>query len=1470
MLLSNVSIKRPVFAAVMMLALLTVGIASYRRLAVDLMPDVELPFLRVLTAYPGAAPETVEREVSKRIEEAVNPIAGVKHVGSISREGVSVVWVQFELEVSAADAAQEARAKVAAIRGELPSDVQEPIVERIDFAALPIVSIAVRSQTLPARELTDIAERRIKRRIERLPGVGKVDLVGASQREIQVEIDPLRLEALGMGVDEVVAGLRGENVDRPLGRVTGNGSEVPLRVQGKARSVEEFRALIVASRSGRPISLGEVALVSDGVEEPRSLALLNGEPAVALDVRKQSRANTVETVEGVRRELEALRGELPPGVGVEVVRDASVFIRESLRDVQQTLVIGGVLTILIVFCFLNSWRSTVITGVTLPISVISAFTVMNFMGMTLNMLTLRALSLAIGLLIDDAIVVRENIVRHLERGEDHFLAAREGTSEIGLAVLATTSSIVAVFLPVAFMKGIIGRFFYDFGITVAFAVSVSLFVSFTLDPMLSSRWIDPDVLRQGERRRLARLLDRFNAWFDRQAERYRALIGWSLDHRNRVLAAAAAAFVLGLGVFGLLEKEFEPSVDRSEFRVDFKTAPDASIGETTDRLRAVLRMLQAFPELELTYATIGAGEAATVRDAGVYVKLRPPEKRRRSQAELQRAVRAGLSEIPGIVPWISEEAGHSDRQPLLVNLRGEDLRQLKRLAAELKDRLANVPGIVDLQMTLEHETPEYQLVVDRERAADAGLRSTQIAETVSLLVGGRAVSSFEDENGEARDVRIRLPAAFRKDPSQVGGLRLAVRSGSGAPTLVPLASVARYRSSAVPTEIHKQDLSREVVVSAGLDGLPLGTAAAIAQREAAALDFPPGYGIALTGMTEIMEESFASMGEALLLAVLFVYLILAAQFESFLDPFAIMLSLPLSIVGMAGLLLATRDTISIFSLIGLIMLMGLVTKNAILLVDFANTLRARGMPRRQALVEAGRIRLRPIVMTTAAMIFGMLPLAFAIGAGAESRAPMARAVIGGLLTSTLLTLIVVPVVYTFLDDLGGFLRRRWRGRSPLTRAAAAVLLATGGTSLAGPARAAEEPLTLTLEQALALAAEKNRDVRKAEEYRRWVRGRYEEERAAALPRLELRGSLGRFHDESQVELFPAEFRDIFPVRQDVRSAELSMQQPLFTWGKVGAAVRAAREGIAFAEDQLDRFRQAVARDVEIAVYDVLVARELAGIAQQNLAQKRRHLEEARRKLSAGTATDYDVLAAQVTLDNARPDAVRAENRVRTARQQLRFLLAEPRDVDVAGSLSAEIGPDPEYLPVLRDALERRPELRELGHQRGILQELVAIARADGRPRLDLFAAAGHRSLGVRDIDSDGKTWSVGVSLSFPFFDGWRTRGRVAQATSEVARVGLEEAKLRDGVAVEVRVSVDAVREAGEIVRGLGGTVAQAERVLFMAEKGYELGVRTRLDVEDAQLAVRQAKAGLARAQRDYRVALVNLRWVSGGLSAPTG
>ncbi|MBS1873916.1 MAG: efflux RND transporter permease subunit [Acidobacteria bacterium] len=1020
MFLSELSIKQPVLTTMVSLSLVTLGIFSYRQLSVDQFPDVEIPVLTIQTQYPGVSPETVEREVTKRIEEALNTIAGVRHIQSTTTEGLSAIVVEFRLGTSIQTAQQDAQSKINAIRAEFPQEVKEPVIQRIDFNAMPVLSVAVESPNADAKTLSSLAEKTLKKRIETVTGVGQVTLVGLARREIQVYLDPDKLKSLGLTYADVSAALRRENLDVPAGKLEQGSREPLVRVSGKYRTVETFGQTIVAQRNGRPVFLPEVARVVDGIEERRSSSLIDDREGLAMDIVKQSGANTVEVVDNVREEMEKLNAELPPHIRLRAVVDRSTFIRDSVEDVQTTLVIGGLLTVFIVFLFLNSWRSTVITGLALPVSVISTFIVMRGLHFTLNILTLMGLSLAIGLLIDDAIVVRENIVRHMHAGADHFQAAREATSEIGLAVMATTFTIIAVFVPVAFMQGIIGRFFYQFGITVGCAVLVSLFVSFTIDPMLSSRWYDPAADPNVPRKWFGRMLGRVNDQLDRLQTVLGASLDFSLRHRLLITAMGLAAVAASFAVFGKLGSAFEPEADSGELQVTYKAEPGISLERSIAIAREIGATVRANPGVAYTYTSIGANGAQPVNEGRLYVRMKD-RKLRPHYTEMVRELRDSLQRYRAVrtsVGVFDEMSG--GRKPIEISVRGNDLSRLSVVAAAVTREAARVKGVADLDTSEEAPRPEVRVDVDRVAAGDLGLNLGAVASTVRGLVAGEVVSQFEDPDGDSYDVRLRVDPARRVYGANLLDLDLAGQMGR---TLVPLRQVARLENSVAPSKINRWDLMREIRVGANPEGRSLGEVVTDIKARVNAMGLPSGYSATFTGQSEDMYESFGYVGQSLLLAVILIYAILASQFRSFLQPFAIMLSLPLSLIGVATMLYLVRDTLNIMSMIGVILLMGLVTKNAILVVDFANMERRAGRPRHDALIAAARTRLRPIIMTTLAMIFGMLPLAFELGSGAEFRAPMARAVIGGLITSTLLTLLVVPVVYTFLDDLGA-----WAGR----------------------------------------------------------------------------------------------------------------------------------------------------------------------------------------------------------------------------------------------------------------------------------------------------------------------------------------------------------------------------------------------------------------------------------------------------------
>jgi HAE1 family hydrophobic/amphiphilic exporter-1 len=1042
---TRVSIDNPWLATMVMLAFVVLGAFSYQRLQVDQFPDVTFPVVVIQTDYPGAAPESVEAEVTRKIEEAVNTVSGLRALSSRTYSGTSIVVAEFELTVDPVQAAQDVREKVAAIRATFRREIKEPKITRFDPADRPILSLAVTSTAGHGlRELTTLADQVIKKRLENVRGVGQVNLVGGVKREIQIYLKPAQLEALAIGVDQVINALRAENQEVPVGALRSAQQERVVQIQARARAPEDFNRIVVARRGGTPVYLSQVATVVDGEQERESMALVNDRETLALDVLKAQGQNTIEVATGVTKAAAALRAELPPGVTVEVVKDASVPIRTAVTNVTRTMIEGALLTILIVFLFLGSWRSTVITGLTLPIATIGTFLVMYAFGFTLNMLTLMALSLTIGLLIDDAIVVRENIVRHGAMGKGHREAALVGTQEIGLAVLATTLSIVAVFLPVGFMGGIIGRFFHQFGITVAAAVLISMFVSFTLDPMLSSVWPDPAIHGQRGKGWLARLLGRFERFTARLGDFYQALLAWSLAHRLATLAIAAATFFGSFLLVPLLGTEFVPQADFSETQVNFRTPEGTSLEATALKARQVQAALAEFPEVRYTYTTINTGAVQAKNAATVYVKLKPRGERSRNQAALTQPIRARLARIAGIeVTHVGVMNPVSQQKLLVVSLQGPDLKELARYNDVALRELAKIPGLVDLDSSLRPARPTVDLIVNRDLAGDLGLGVERIGAALRPLLAGEAASTWRDANDESYDVTVRLAPGERTTNADLERLSLASAAthADGTPRLVPLRQVVQLAPGVGASQINRRDLTREVEITANVYGRSAGEVGDDIKRALGAVDWKPGYRFVMGGSTKDMAESFGYAASALALAVVFIYMILASQFRSFLQPLAIMSSLPLTLIGVFLALLAFRSTLNIFSIIGFIMLMGLVTKNAILLVDFAQQAR-KGfedhppLPRAQALLLAARVRLRPILMTTLAMIFGMVPLALGLTEGSEQRAPMGQAVIGGVITSSLLTLVVVPVIYTYLDDLAAWARGRRRGAALIEGAAA--------------------------------------------------------------------------------------------------------------------------------------------------------------------------------------------------------------------------------------------------------------------------------------------------------------------------------------------------------------------------------------------------------------------------------------------------
>jgi HAE1 family hydrophobic/amphiphilic exporter-1 len=1048
---TQVSLKNPVFATMVMLAIVVLGMFSYQRLQVDQFPNIDFPVVVVTAEYPGASPEIIESEVTKKLEEGVNAIAGISALTSRSYEGQSVVIIEFQLHVNGRKAADDVREKVAAIRPNFRAEVKEPKVLRFDPSSRSIWSLAVlpddKSGVKPFTpvELTNWTDQILKKRLENVRGVGSVTLVGGTKREINIYLNPQAMDALGISADQVANAVRSENQDLPAGAIRSLAQERVVQIEARMKRPEDFNKIIVArkgsvatgqSGGGSPIRIEQVARVVDGAQEVDSLALYNGQRTLMLQVQKSQDDNTIAVVDGLKKTIEELSKTLPPGVKLEQVNDSSRPIRVAVDNVRRTLFEGAALTILIVFLFLNSWRSTIITGLTLPISIIGTFLFMNLFGFTINNITLMALSLCVGLLIDDAIVVRENIVRHVQMGKSAYDASMDGTKEIGLAVLATTLSIVAVFLPIGFMGGIVGKFFHEFGITIVAAVLLSMFVSFTLDPMLSSIWHDPSIGEHDKKgppvtlydKTIGRVTGLFDTATEAMSDAYQGILRWSLKHKLVTVGMAIAVFVGSIFMVPLLGTEFVPKADFSETSLSFYTPVGSSLEVTEAKAKQVEAIVREFPEVRYTLATVNTGNAAGKIYANVYVRLVDRKDRNRSVDELSNVLRDRLKQVPGITVT---HAGLLDvvggNKQVEFSLQGPDLKELERLTQVVMAKVRDVPGLVDLDSSVKPNKPTVSIEVKRDAASDLGIGVSQIASQLRTLVAGTTVGTWRASDDQTYDVNVRLEPQARDTPQDIERLPFNVGTNAdGTSRVIRLNQVATVKESTGSNQINRRDLTREVAINGNVFNRSAGEVSTDIKAILDGVTFPQGYRYQFGGSTKNMNESFAYAISALVLAIVFIYMVLASQFKSFLQPLALMTALPLTLIGVVLALLMFRSTLSMFSIIGVVLLMGLVTKNAILLVDFAIRSREEGLERTEALLLAAKVRLRPILMTTLAMIFGMVPLAFALSEGSEQRAPMGQAVIGGVITSSLLTLVVVPVMYCYMDDLANWAMRLWR------------------------------------------------------------------------------------------------------------------------------------------------------------------------------------------------------------------------------------------------------------------------------------------------------------------------------------------------------------------------------------------------------------------------------------------------------------
>lgn len=1032
MWLTRVSIKNPYFATVIMLALLFMGLVSLNRISVEQFPSVKYPFVVVNTTYPGASPEVVEADVSKPLEEAVHTLNGIKNVRSYSFEGQSTVVAEFQLEMDPEVALQDVRDKVANVAASFRKEIDTPTISKVNTQDQPIMSLAFSSNDMSLRDVTDWVSQVAKKRIQTIEGVGDVQVVGGVSRQIRINLEPYKLQSLGLSIATVIDAIKNANQNYSAGDVKTKNESINVRLNGKLARVSSFANIVIAYRNNVPIRLSDVAQVIDGHDELTSASIINGKPAVGLDLRQTETANVVNVANDVYKMVAQLNKIKPAGINISITYDQSTAVRNSLTDVELSLYEGALLTILIVFIFLKSWRSTVITGLTLPIALLGTIFAIYAFGFTLNMMSLMALSLSVGLLIDDAIVVRENIVRHLHLGKDHYHASLDGTNEIGLAVLATTLTLVAVFLPVGLMKGIIGKFFFQFGVTVTVAVLISLMVSFSLDPMLSSIWHEPKDGGWLQHSFLGRLLDKFEQQFDKFTVGYEKLIRLSFNYKKTTLLITLGLLIFSFCLVPFIGGEFIPGVDNGQYLVTFKTPVGSNIKYTTDKVLQVDKILREnVPDIKNITAGIGSSFGGGTNNISLTIDVGSKLHRRKSIKSIMYDTRMLLGKVGGIEVENVAALGSPDgsNQPISVELKGPSTKVLNNIAADLMQKLGKIKGVTDLSNSDQKGNPAYSVNVDRSAASSLGINLSDVGETLSTFFAGNKVSTWEDPADEQNyDVMLQVPE-YSRSSNLLDVLKVASNKtdNNGIPIMVPLSVIATINSGLSPREIDRVNLQRDITITGNIVGQSASAVFSAIQKILNNYNLPSGYSIVQSGMNEDMQKSLGYAVSALLVGVAFIYMILTAQFRSFILPIVIMVSLPLSFIGVFFALLIFGSTLNMFSVIGIIMLMGLATKNGILLVDFINNGRRQGIPMLESIVRAGKVRLRPIIMTSLAMIFGMLPVALSNGESSELRQPMGYAIIGGMITSTLLTLIVVPIIYNYLENLSSYLKTKLMG-----------------------------------------------------------------------------------------------------------------------------------------------------------------------------------------------------------------------------------------------------------------------------------------------------------------------------------------------------------------------------------------------------------------------------------------------------------
>lgn len=1492
MIISEVSIRRPIFASMMSLAIVLFGLVALQRLSVRELPAIDPPIVNVLTVYPGANARVVESEVTEKLEEALNSIEGVKTLTSESREQVSSITIEFDLGRNIDIAAQDVRDRVARVRGQLPEDIQDPVVAKQDADAFPVMWVSLFSDRYSTLELTQIAENQIKDRLQTIPGVSSVIIGGRKKMAMRLRLDPDRMAAHGVTIADVERRLRADNIELPSGRIEDREREYSIVTLGDLKTPEEFDELIIRSDGGALIRLRDIGRAEIAAEDERSIARFKGDPAVGLGIVRQSQANVIDVVKRVKAEIEALRPTLPPDIRLDFPYDEAIFVERAIREVWTTLFIAFALVLVTIFIFLRNIRSTLVPALTIPVSIVGTFIVMYALGFSINILTMLALVLAIGIVVDDSIIVLENIYRHMEEGMTPLEAAFRGMREIGMAVIATTLSLIAVFIPLAFQTTFTGRLFVEFALAVCGSVALSSFVALTLTAAVT-----PRIVRLQSTREHGRIYNFFERLFNRLQERYERGLEAALRRRKTVLAVGVLVFAATAWLYTRLDSEFLPPEDKGRV-IAIGVAPEGSTVEYTDRMLKTMESIAAeTPEIDMYFAAVALGRAGPGRPNETFMFIRLTDGKRRHVSDIldgpQGLMSRMISETRGAfaIPIVPKAVTRGLGQPFQLVLQDTDLERLEARAQRILDAFRREGFLFQPRSNFEFNKPELRIEIDRDRAAEAGIALADIARSLQILLGGLDLSRFKD-GGKEYQVIAQVDREDRLSPEIFQ--RVYLRNARG--QLVQLANFITWREGGGPNAIYHYNRFRSATIEGTPAGVTLGEAMARAEKILAEVD--PGGRYAWAGEASDLRESGRGFYFIAALALIVVYMALASQFESLLHPFTIMLTIPLAFFGAFGLLWAIDGlsvmgrafygwanyapdppkiahilaaifprvsgmNMNLISQIGLVLLIGLATKTSILLVEFANQRVAQGLSPIDAMREAGRLRFRPILMTSFSTILGILPIAIGWGAGGESRRPMGVVALGGLLTSTFLTLFIIPVVYTIFADLAG----RRRGQSGKSSAGAIALAGLAMLAfLAWPAEA-QTPTgvvargSFDLARCLDTAVVQNYDILQARERLRQQSGAVMEARGRMIPNVRVSGMYSEQDDDLGM-----------PGMKNDATWNLGVEavQSLYTGGRLSASQKARQLEEEAARLDVQATINNVLLEVRERYYTVLLTRSQIRVQEQNIELLQEELQSAKNKLEAGAVSPFNVLRAEVALANGYPPLIRAKNEYRIALEELARVLGFPppaagqeSTLDVIGELQYE--PYESDLATERArAFANRPELKSLALLRQARERDLRAAQGGYQPALSAFAGYQFQSDPMsEDRWDDVNGWRAGLMLNWDVFDGLQTRGRVMQAASALEQTRLAEEKARLNIDVEVRRAHSSFLEAQELVMATRKVVEQAEESLRLARSRFDVGAATQLDVLQSQQALTEARDNEVQAIYAYNIALARLRKATG-------